>query len=310
MRYDELLKHDLLRKSEEYQLLKEAQAGDEDARERLITLNLRLVHKIAQGYARPDIGASAIDLLGDGVRGLIHAIDNFDVERDLRFSTYAYLTIHCKIGRSELLNEMIRLPVHIRERKRKIQKAERDLAASGNHAPTFEEIAEASGVSLEHVENHALLDETVVNVASLGAPVGEDGNMTLADILPVQDTDINLTEVKSDLSWFLSLLPDVERFVLTRAYGIPVKLTSAEMAARLGRSKDWVRQVRNRALASLQRLGRALTGSVGQAYEAVNNPQKVMKLRPVRVPKGISFVDGRPVKKEPVTEAVQLYFDL
>ena len=213
------------------------------------------------------------------------------------------------------------------KRKRKIRKAKRDLAASGNHAPTFEEIAEASGVSLEHVENHALLDETVVNVASLDAPVGEDGNMTLADMLPaqepvgedsditladmlpVEETDIDLTEVKLDLRWLLSLLPDVERYIFTRTYGLPVKLTRAELGAILGRSESWVRQVHGEALAALQRLGRALTGSVGQAYEAVNNPQKIMKLRPVRVPKGISFVDGRPVKKEPVTEAVQLYFD-
>ena len=310
MRYDKLLKHDLLSKSEEYKLVVEAQSGNEMSRERLILLNLRLVHKIAQGYARPAVGVSAEDLIADGVQGLIRAIDGFDVERNLRFSTYAHLVIHWKIGRSELLNEMIRLPVHVREKQWKIQKAERDLAASGNHAPTFEEISEASGVSLEHVERHVLLGETVVGVASLDAPMGEDGNMTLADILPTQETDINLMEVKSDLDWFLSLLPDVERFILTRAYGIPVKLTLAEMAARFGRSKEWVRQIRDRALVSLQRVGRALNGSIGQAFEALNNPQRIMKLRPARVPEGISFVDGKMVKKEPVVEAVQLYFDL
>ena len=310
MKYPELLKHDLLTKAEEYKLVKAAQSGDETSRERLILLNLRLVHKIAQRYARPDMGVSAEDLIADGVQGLIRTIDNFDVERNLRFSTYAHVVIQHAIGRSELLNEIIRLPLHVRERRWKIHKAKRDLAASGNHAPTFEEISEASGVSLEHVENHALLDETVVGVASLNAPLGEEGNITHADILPVQDTDIDLTEVKSDLSWFLSLLPDVERFILTRAYGIPVELTLAEMGARLGRSGSWVQQVRNRALASLQRVARALMGSVGQALEALDNPHRIMKLRPARVPEGISFVDGELVKKKPAIEAVQLYFDL
>jgi len=307
-KYTDLLKHDILSRSEERQLLIEAQAGNEMSRERLILLNLRLARKIARGYARPNEGVSAEDLIADGVQGLMRAIDGFDVERGCRFSTYASLEIHTAIGRSELLNEIIRLPVYVRERQRKIQKAERDLAASGNHAPTFEEISEASGVLLKHVELHALLHQTVIGIASLDVPVGEDRDMTLADILPTQDTDINLSEIKSDLGWFLSLLPEVERFILTRTYGIPVELTFAELASRFGWSEVWVRQVCNRALASLQRLGRALMGSVRQAREAVNNPYRIMKLRPVRVPEGISFVDGEVVKKEPATEDVQLYF--
>ena len=315
MKYDDLLKHNILRRSEERQLLIEAQAGNEMSRERLILLNLRLVDKIALGYARPDKGVSDKDLIADGVMGLMRAIDGFDVERGYRFSTYAYLVIHTAIGRSELLNGIIRLPMHVRERQWQIRKARRDLAASGNPDPTFEEIAEASGVRLEHVELHALLDQTVVGVASLDAPMGEDGDMTLADILPTQDTDIDLAEIKSDLDWFLSLLPDTERFVLTRSYGIPVKLSLAEIGARLGRSPGWARYVRDNALASLQRVGRALMGSVGQALEAVNNPHRVMNLRPVPVPEGISFVDGKVVKKEhdirhPATEPEQLYFAL
>ncbi len=310
MKYTELLKHDLLSKSEEYQLLKEAQSGNKMSRERLILLNLRLVNKVALGYARPDKGVSAEDLIADGVQGLMYAIDNFDVERDLRFSTYAYLAIHTAIGRSELLNEIIRLPVQVRQRQWRIRKAKAVLAASGNPTPTFEQIAEASGVSLRHVELHALLDQTVVHVKSLDAPVGEDGTMTLADILPTQDTDINLEEIKSDLNWFLSLLPDVERFILTRSFGIPVKLTNAEMGARFGRTQGWVIYVRDKALAALQRLGRALMGSVAQALEAVNNPHRIMNLRPIPVPEGIAFVDDEVVQEEPANQPVQLYFAL
>ena len=309
-KYTDLLKHDILKRYEEHQLLTEAQSGNEMSRERLILLNLRLVNKIARGYARPNEGVSAQDLIADGVQGLIRAIDGFDVETGYRFSTYAHLAIHWAIGRSELLNEMIRLPVYVRERQWKIRKAEKDLVASGIHAPTFEEISKASGVSLKHVELHALLHQTVIGVASLDAPVGEDGDMTLADVLPTQETDIDLVGIKADLDWFLSLLPDMERFILTRAYGIPVEMTFAELAARFGRSEQWVRQVHDRALASLQRLGRALTGSVGQAFEAVNNPHRIMNLCPAIVPEGISFVDDEVVEKEPVTQAVQLYFAL
>lgn len=310
MKYAQLMKHDLLKRSEEYQLLTEAQSGNDMSRERLILLNLRLVNKVALQYARPNQGVSAEDLIADGVQGLMRAIDMFDVERGYRFGTYAHYAIHTAIARSELLNEIIRLPIHVREKKWKIRKAKKDLATSGNRAPTFEEISEASGVSLKHVELYALLDETVCSVASLDAPMGEDGTITLADILPTEETDLELGEIKSDLDWFLSLLPDMERFVLTRAYGIPVKLTLAEIGAHFGQSLSWSRLVRDNALTSLQRLGRALKGSVGQAFEAMNNPQRIMRLRPVPVPEGISFVDGKVVKKEPAPEPVQLYFDL
>ena len=310
MKYDQLLKHELLSPAEERQLIIDAQSGDETARERLILLNLRLVNHVARGYARPDMGVSAEDLIADGVQGLIAAIDHFDVELGHRFSTYAYFTIQLKIGRSELLNEMIRIPQHIRERQGKIQKAKRALAASGIYEPTFEQISEASGVSLEHVELDALLNETVINVVSLDAPRSENSDITLADIIPAQETDINLEEIKSDLEWFLSLLPDLERFVLTRAYGIPVKLTLAEIGARLGRSREWAALVRDRALESLQRVGRALKGTIRQAYEALNNPSRLMKLNPTNVPEGISFVDGEVVKKEPIsTNDTQLHFD-
>lgn len=80
--------------------------------------------------------------------------------------------------------------------------------------------------------------------------------------------------------------------------------------ARFGRSVPWARQVRDNALASLQRLGRALMGSVAQALEAVNNPHRIMNLRPIPVPEGIAFVDDEVVQEEPANQPVQLYFAL
>ena len=162
MKYTQLLNHDLLSRSEERQLIVEAQSGDEMSRERLILANLRLVNQIALGYARPDEGVSAEDLIADGVQGLMRAIELFDVESGYKLSTYAYLAIHQAVRRSELLNEVIRLPEHVRQSARQIRNAERVLRASGTPAPTFQEIADISGVSLQHVERHALLDETVI----------------------------------------------------------------------------------------------------------------------------------------------------
>ncbi|MCY3549276.1 MAG: sigma-70 family RNA polymerase sigma factor [Candidatus Poribacteria bacterium] len=313
MNYSQLLQHDLLSRSEEFQLIREAQSGNEMSRERLILLNMRFCHKIALGYARPDQGILAEDLMGDAVEGLMRAIDKFSIEMGCRLSTYAYLAIHDAVGRSPLLNGIIRLPEWVREGQGKIRRAKKTLAASGNDAPSFEEIAAVSGVSLRHVELHALLDAR--ELVSLDAPVidADDKRMTLSDILPVEDTDIKLMEIKYDLDWFLGFLPETERFILTRSYGIPVEVSDAELATLFSRSVSWVSRTRKQALESLQRLARALTGSVSQAWDAINHPSMVMKLRPVPVPEGVSFVDGELVSKAKARaqpEPPQLYFGL
>jgi len=108
---------------------------------------------------------------------------------------------------------------------------------------------------------------------------------------------------------------ETERFILTRSYGIPVELSTKELSELLGRSRQWVYETRRGTLKSLQRLGRALRGSVSQAYEAVHDPHRILKLRPVPVPEGISFLNGGVVKEtdtpHPATEgAEQLYFAL
>ena len=319
MKYTDLLNHALLgSRAEEHQLIREAQSGNEKSRERLILANLRLVNQIALGYARPDEGVSAEDLLADGVQGLMRAIETFDVESGYKLSTYAYLAIHQSVRRSELLNELIRLPEYVRERQWKIQTAEKVLASGGNYAPSFTEIADVSGVSLADVERLALLDETVIGVASLDQPVGEDGDMVLAEILPTPDTDIDRAEIQMDLDWFLSLLPETERFIVTRSYGIPVWLSTDEMARLFSRSRQWVYETRRETLLALQRLDRALKGRRAEVSDAVcvKDLHRMMKLRPVPVPEGISFVDGEVVKEKetdtrhPATDPVQLYFAL
>lgn len=316
MKYTQLLNHALLSRSEEHQLIREAQSGSEHSRDRLILANLRLVNQIALGYARPDSVVSAEDLIGDGVQGLMRAIERFDVESGYKLSTYAYLAIHQAVRRSPLLEEMIRLPEHVRQRHYKIQTAKKVLLASGNPAPTFEQIAAVSGVCVADVERHAVLDETVIGVASLDQPVGEDGDMMLSDILPTQDTDIELSEIEMDLDGFVSLLPETERFILTRSYGIPVKVSTDEIARLLGRSRRWVCETRQETLLALQRLDRALNGRVAEVSDdvCVNDLHRMMKLRPVPVPEGISFIDGEVVKEKetahPQTQPEHLYFAL
>ena len=313
MSYAQLLGHDLLSPSDERQLIREAQSGNENSRERLILSNIGLCNKIALAYARPNQDVSAECLMGDAVIGLMKAIDKFSLEMGVRFSTYTVPAIRTFVERSPMLNGMLRVPEWMRETQRKIRKAERILAESGNNAPSSEEIAAVSGVPLEHVEQHMLLEARTT--LSLDAPIGEDddGSMTLADIIPIEDTGIRLMEIGYELAWFLGLLPKIERFILTRSYGIPRKWSNEELATLFGRSIAWVTRTRKRTLEALQRLGEALKGNPSQISLAHDCPRWVMNLRPVSVPEGVSFIDGEPVRKaelHPQPEPQQLYFGL
>ena len=300
MKYTELLNHPLLSRAEERQLIRETQTGNEHSRERLILANLRLVNQIALGYARPDKGVSAEDLIADGIQGLMHVIEIFDVDRGYSLSTHAYLPILQALICSLLLEEIIRIPVHVREKHAQIQNAKTVLLASGDPAPTFQEIAEVSGGSVADVQQHARLDQTVIGVASLDEPISEDGDTRLAEILTTSETNIDDAEIQMDLDRFLSILPETERFILTRSYGIPVKVPTDEIARLFGRSKQWVYDTLEKTLSALQRLDRALKNRRTEDAEAlgVDAPHRMMKLRPVGVPKGISFLNGEVVKEK------------
>ena len=146
MTYDKLLEHDILSVYEERYLIGQAQNGCEQSRERLILLNMRLVHSICLKYATETV--SAQDLMGDGVPGLIRAIDKMDLTLGTRLSTYATFWIHATVGRSPLLQTTIRLPVYKVEALNKVRKAIAELERQGNTAPSNEDIADLTeGVS-------------------------------------------------------------------------------------------------------------------------------------------------------------------
>ncbi|MDE0634760.1 MAG: hypothetical protein OXI43_02750 [Candidatus Poribacteria bacterium] len=111
--YAKALEHEILADYEEQQLLRETQAGDENARERLILANLRLVRFVVQQYENFELGISADDLMADGIVGLCTAISNYDLDFGTRLSTYATLAIHHAVARSSFLNGTIRLPEHV-----------------------------------------------------------------------------------------------------------------------------------------------------------------------------------------------------
>lgn len=283
MFYQKLLNHELLSPSEEHDLIDEAHRGCMQSRERLILLNMRLVHWVCSKYATETV--SAEDLIGDGVQGLIRAIEGFDLSLGTRLSTYATLVIHHAVGRSPLLQTTVHLPENIGRSVRQIRKAIADLALQGNLDPNNEEIA----AQIEDLEPKAiaeirLLMATTQDVVSLDTPIqDEDGKeISLAGAVKYEDPTFDRLLAEVDLKFFLSKLQPHEEFVLSRSYGIPREMTNVEIAEAIGCHRNDVTGIRRRALRKCQRIakhlksGQLLTSSENWAVimaDPVEDPQ-------------------------------------
>ena len=277
--YAKSMQHELLSEYEEQALLYQAQAGDENARDRLIMLNLRLVYSIAQKYANSELLVSADDLMGDGVIGLTRAITGYDPNFGTRLSTYAVLAIHHAIARSNFLDGTIRLPEHIRNNVRAVNRAKAMLAKEGQSI-SVETISELSEIEPERVDKLLHLEDDVIHVMSLDEKVS-----TEEDALSVIDTvaDDRLekayheVEIDVDLDYFLSKLYFDERFLIERSYGIPIEMTNREIAKAIGCHYNDITKKRRKVMKMLKRLVCALKGSVVEQKEAIENPQFVMR---------------------------------
>src|SRR6185436_20500480 len=146
-------RHPLLKPEEEVELAQAIERGDLEAKERMINSNLRLVVSIARKYQ--GVGSlSLLDLIQEGMLGLIRATEKFDWRKGFRFSTYATLWIRQAIGRAlDEQGRTIRLPINVAQRERKIAASERELATRLGRSPTIEEIAEHAQLKPQQVED-------------------------------------------------------------------------------------------------------------------------------------------------------------
>ena len=257
---NEIRRHPLLTAAEEVELSKRIEHGDAVAKERMINSNLALVVSIAKKY--PQNQLPLLDLIQEGIFGLIRAAEKFDWRRGFKFSTYATYWIRQAIQRGiENKARTIRVPTNIAQRERKIQRTRRTLATKLGRDPTDEEIAEEAELELDQVTAMADLTRTVT---SLDRPVGDDDGAALGDLFgderagPAEEVEIALRD--DALSRALKELPDDERRVVALRYGVdatdghsddvgPVGIREA--SRRLGITQPETRKLEERALSRL-----------------------------------------------------------
>ncbi len=232
-----------------------SRAGDEDARRRMILANLRLVVHVARAYRNR--GLPFLDLIEEGNLGLIHAVDRFEPERGLRFSTYASLWIRQAIlrGLAEQ-SRAVRIPVQMFQQLNRYVRAERTLRARFGREPLVVEIAAELDISSPRAER---LRALLLGMKSLDEHAGVDAFQELSaeDLGGPPMSVERLVELQLEhekLDRLLRSLAQREEQVLRIRYGFHdgIARSLQETGEHFGISRERVRQIESRALAKLR----------------------------------------------------------
>jgi RNA polymerase primary sigma factor len=244
----------LLTREEERELARRKDAGDEEAKKRLIESNLRLVMAITRNYTRANV--PLLDLIQEGNLGLIRAVEKFDYRLGFKLSTYATWWIRQAITRALAdQGRTIRLPVHVAEQVRRLLRARRQLAQKLNREPSLAELARETQQSEERVRE---LLELMENPVSLETPVG-DGESIYGDL--IEDVHALAPHEQSaeqargrELAGALDELNPRMRRVLSLRFGLDGERpqTLEEVGGQLGITRERVRQLETRALRELR----------------------------------------------------------
>jgi RNA polymerase primary sigma factor len=244
-------RYPLLTAAEEVELAKRIERGDKAAKDLMVNSNLRLVVSIAKKYQGH--GLSLLDLIQEGIIGLIRAAEKFDHRKGFKFSTYATWWIRQAVQRGVAnKSRTIRIPVHIVEREQKIARAERKLFAELERTPSDEEIADESKLPIKQVRE---VRNAARAVTSLDKPLGSESDASLADVVAVDpestEREVHMSLEHDAVRRAVEQLPERARVVVKLRFGLdgdPDPQSLEQIGRQLGLTRERVRQIEREAL--------------------------------------------------------------
>lgn len=250
----------LLSTEEEAVLAQKMKDGDEEAKNRLVESNLRLVVSIAKKYVGR--GMQFLDLIQEGNLGLLKAVEKFDYTKGFKFSTYATWWIRQAITRAIADQaRTIRIPVHMVETISKVKKVSSQILHETGHDPTAEEIADKLEIPVERVREIMRIAQDPI---SLETPIGEEEDSHLGDFIPDDNATApadaaSLMLLKEQLNEVLGTLTEREAKVLRLRFGLEDgrARTLEEVGKEFDVTRERIRQIEAKALRKLRHPSRS-----------------------------------------------------